>query len=155
MSHAAVRDVCRGIQMSRNCKVYVVIAAIVFCVVAFCLSTSVGQNRRKYEVETQVYGVPAYQSDAARAIEAYERLMERYLDLSERNLVDLAADVKVFTEKLNAIDGRLSMLDARLARIEQHLGIAPVMSTDSAPDRDALSRPTRSGVARPIPAEVP
>jgi len=141
--------------MSRNCRVYIVIAAIAFCVVVFCLSTSVGQDRRRYEVETQVYGVPAYQSDAARAIEAYERLMERYLDLTERNLVGLAADVKVFTDKLNAIDGRLSTLDARLARIEQHLGIAPVISTDSTPDPNGLRRSMRSEVARPVPPEMP
>lgn len=141
--------------MSRNCRVYIVIAAIVFCVVVFCLSTSVGQDRRRYEVETQVYGVPAYQSDAARAIEAYERLMERYLDLSERNLVDLAADVKVFTDKLDTIDAKLGTLDTRLARIEQHLGIAPVVPTVSAMDPNALRRSTRSGAIRSIPAEMP
>ncbi len=141
--------------MSRNCRVYIVIAAIVFCVVAFCLSTSVGQNRRRYEVETQVYGVPAYQSDAARAIEAYERLMERYLDLTERNLVGLAADVKVFTDKLDAIDGRLSTLDARLARIEQHLGIAPMIAPSATPDPNAWRRSTRSGAIRSIPPEMP
>ncbi len=137
--------------MSRNCRVYVVIAAVAFCVVAFCLSTSVGQNRRRYEVETQVYGVPAYQSDAARAIEAYERLMERYLDLSERNFIRLAADVEAFTGTLNAIDARLSTLDARLARIEQHLGI-PTVST---PDPNALLRSLRPGATGPVTPEMP
>jgi hypothetical protein len=141
--------------MSRNGKIYIVIAAIVFCIVVFCLSTSVGQDRRRYEVETQVYGVPAYQSDAARAIEAYERLMERYLDLTERNLIGLAADVRVFTDKLDAIDGRLSTLDARLARIEQHLGIAPVISVDSPPDPNGLRRPIRPEVTRSIPPGMP
>lgn len=141
--------------MSRNCRVYTIIAAIVFCVVAFCLSTSIGESRRRYEVETQVYGMPAYQSDAARAIEAYERLMERYLDLTERNLIGLAADVKVFTDKLNAIDARLGTLDARLARIEQHLGIAPMIAPSATPDPNPLPRPTRSGAMQPIPPEMP
>ncbi len=141
--------------MSRNCRVYTIIAAIVFCVVAFCLSTSIGESRRRYEVETQVYGMPAYQSDAARAIEAYERLMERYLDLTERNLIGLAADVKVFTDKLNAIDARLGTLDARLARIEQHLGIVPVIPPTSTADPNALPHFLPSRVTRPAPSDLP
>ena len=141
--------------MSRNCRVYMVMAAIAFCVVVFCLSTSVGENRRRYEVETQVYGVPAYQSDAARAIEAYERLMERYLDLTERNLVGLAADVKIFTDKLDTIDAKLSTLDARLARIEKHLGIVPMIAPSATPDPNGLRRSMRSEVTRSIPPEMP
>ena len=141
--------------MSPNYRVYIVIAAIVFCILVLCLSTSVGQDRKRYEVEAQVYGVPAYQSDAARAIEAYERLMERYLDLTERNLLGLAADVRGFTDKLNAIDGRLSALDARLARIEQHLGIAPMIAPSATPDPNGLRRPARSEVTRPIPPGTP
>lgn len=141
--------------MSRNGRVYTIIAATVFSVVVFFLSTSVGENRRRYEVETQVYGVPAYQSDAARAIEAYERLMERYLDLTERNLVGLATDVKVFTDKLDVIDSRLSTLDARLARIEQHLGIAPVIAPSTTSDPNALPRSQPSRVTRPARPDLP
>jgi hypothetical protein len=111
--------------MGSDKRLYALLAVIVFCVVILCLSTSVGRDRRTYEVETQVYGVPAYQSDAARAIAAYERLMARYMDLTERNFVGVTTDIRALAAKLDAIDGKLTTLDTRLARVEKHLGIPP------------------------------
>ncbi len=77
--------------------------------------------------------MPAAQSDAARAINAYERLMERHMDMTERTFIGYAADVKALAAKFDAVDAKLTALDAklaqmdqRLARIEKHLGIAPV-----------------------------
>ncbi len=138
-------------EMRQRSRLHIVVAVIMVCAAVLGFSTSTGQDRKPYTVETQVYGVPAYQSDAARAIEAYERLMERYLDLSERNFIRLAADVEAFKGTLNAIDARLSTLDARLARIEQHLGI-PTVST---PDPNALLRSLRPGATGPVTPEMP
>ncbi len=111
--------------MNANAKLYVMIGVVVLCVVVLCLSTSIGEDRKTYEMETQVYSVPAHQSDASRAIDAYERLMERYTALAERSFVG-PGDVEALVNKLDAIDGRLASLDARLARIERHLGLPSV-----------------------------
>ena len=56
--------------MNRNMRLYIIAVAIILCIVVLCLSTSIGQDRKKYEVEAQVYSIPPYQSDAARAIAA-------------------------------------------------------------------------------------
>jgi hypothetical protein len=121
--------------MTRNHGIYRIAAAILVCVIALSLSTSTGRDRGGYEVEAQVYGVPAAQSDAARAINAYERLMERHMDLTERTFIGYGADVKALTArfdaldaKLTAVDARLSQMDQRLARIEKHLGIVTVVA---------------------------
>ncbi|MEN6427759.1 MAG: hypothetical protein ABFE13_20590 [Phycisphaerales bacterium] len=111
--------------MKRSYTVGRIVAGIVVCMIVLGLSTSTGRDRNGYEVEAHVYGVAPAQSDAARAINANERLMERYMDMTERHLIDLAADLKVLTVKIDSVDARLTQLDQRLERIEKHLGIAP------------------------------
>jgi len=95
------------------------------CFFVLWLSSSLGQSRRKYEVQTQVYGVPEYRSDAARAVDAYERLMDRYMDLTERNLFSVSTDVRTIAARLDAVHTEVAGVNARLARIEKHLGIQP------------------------------
>ncbi len=119
--------------MTPSYRVHCVAAIVVACVVVLGLSASTGRDRKGYEVEAQVYSVPTTQSDAARAISAYERLMERHMDMTERNLADLAADLKVLTVKIDSVDAKLTQLDQRLARIEKHLGIAPALPDPNAP----------------------
>ncbi|MGE5297122.1 MAG: hypothetical protein ACM3VT_20045 [Solirubrobacterales bacterium] len=129
--------------MTRNYRIYRIVAAIVVCVIVLSLSTSTGRDRGNYEVEAQVYSVPLTQSDATRAINAYERLMERHMDMTERTLTGFTGDLKVLTAKLDAFDAKLTAVDAklaqmdqRLARIEKHLGIAPV-TAPARPDPNA------------------
>ena len=67
-------------------RTHAAIAAVVIGTIILALSTSVGQNRRNYDVEAQVYTTPEYRTDASRAIDAYERVMERYMDATEQGL---------------------------------------------------------------------
>jgi hypothetical protein len=130
-------------------RVYRIAVVIVVCLIVLGLSASTGRERKGYEVEAQVYSVPQTESDAARAINANERLMERYMDMTERSLIDLAADLKVLTVKIDAVDARLAQLDQRLARIEMHLGIVPV------PARPDPNAPPASKGPRVNPSPVP
>jgi hypothetical protein len=79
-------------------------------------------GQKTYEVESQVT-IPEYRTDAARAIDAYEHLMERYMDLTEGNLTRLGGDLKGVAERLGSIDSKLTELSTRIARIEKKLGI--------------------------------
>jgi hypothetical protein len=100
------------------------------------LSTSWGQGRSNYQTDTRVYTTPEYQSDTTRAIAAYEKLMQRYMDQTEHNFSSISADMKAATTKLDAIDAKLAAFDARLARIEKRLGTAapsPGVSDANAP----------------------
>lgn len=111
--------------MRSNKRTYVAVAAAVIGIVVLVLSTSVGQNRRNYDVEAQVYTTPEYRTEASRAIDAYERVMERYMDATEQGFAGLAADLGAVATRLESIDARLAKLDERLERIERHLGILP------------------------------
>lgn len=111
--------------MNSNTRLYWIVTGVVLGVIVLCLSATGGQDRKTYEVPMQIYGIPANQSDAARAVAAYERLVERYADLTERNLGGVAVDLKALATRLDTIDARLISMDTRLARIEQRLGIVP------------------------------
>ena len=129
--------------MKQNRKLQIAAAVLGLGLVVLGLSTSTGQDRRgNYEVEAEVYGMPAYQSDAARAIEAYERLSERYMNLAERVLAQSTEGDKFLLAQLRTLDDRLERIDARLARIENQLGIQPektptAMSDPNAPAQGA------------------
>jgi hypothetical protein len=152
--------------MNRSVRTWMLLAVIIFCLVIFFLPTSVGQDRKTYEVPAQVYGVPAWRSDAAHAVDAYERLMQRYTDLTERTMAGMAADLNGLARRLDAIDAKLTALDTRLARIEQHLypasvsaatSISPLGQRQSAIE-PASNHPDMKGpapVAGPPPVPVP
>jgi paraquat-inducible protein B len=98
-------------------------AVILVCLVVAALATSIPGKERTYEVET--INSPEYRTDAARAIDAYERLMDRYMDLSEKLLSQMGGDCQAVAAKLDSLDSRVAELSARLARIEKALGIKP------------------------------
>jgi len=124
--------------MSRKLGLWILALVAVSCLVILGLSPSVGQDRKSYEVQTQVYGVTAGRSDAARAIDAYERLMERYMDQTQEKFAGLGANLDAIAHRLDALDAKLTVLDTRIARIEKHLGIKPIAP---APDPNVPAEP--------------
>jgi hypothetical protein len=111
--------------MKQNRYLLVTGAAIVVCLIAAAVSTAIPDNGgKKYEIDT-VVDVQGYKTDAARAIDAYERLMDRYMDLSEKLVSQMGGDCQAVSTKLDSLDSRLADISARLARIEKALGIDP------------------------------
>jgi len=103
-------------------SVFSVAVAVFVCVVVVWFCTLIQGGETTYELEHEIR-VPEYRTDAARAIDAYERLMDRYMSLTERNLVGVSTDVRATVRKLDSIDVKLADISARMARIERHLGI--------------------------------
>jgi hypothetical protein len=109
--------------MKARKNLFAVVAGLLACCTGLVwVSTTTGGREEIYEVRPEV-AIPEYRSDAARAIDAYERLMERYLDLTEGNLVRVGTDVHSVLNKLDSIERELTRLSARMGRIEKSLGI--------------------------------
>ncbi|MHC4644134.1 MAG: hypothetical protein ACYTBJ_01435 [Planctomycetota bacterium] len=109
--------------MRANRKTSTVAVVLVCCVISIWLSTPEIQGREKtYEIHPQIL-TPEYRTDAGRVIDAYERLMERYMDLTEGNLLRLGTDLQLVVRRLDSIDSKLTGLSARMGRIENALGI--------------------------------
>jgi hypothetical protein len=99
-----------------------VMALIIFCGIAVWLSAPIQGGEKKYEVKPYV-DVSQYHNPQPRAIDAYERLMERYMDLTEINFVTTGRDIESISQTITSIDNRLTQISERLTRIENHLGI--------------------------------
>ena len=95
---------------------------LILCFVLVCLSTSLQASRKRYEIKPEITA-PQSQTDVARVIDAYERLMENYIKLTETNLTNLQTDVNSVTKKLDSIDQKISALSAQLETIQNKLKI--------------------------------
>jgi len=120
--------------MKTNRNTLAVLAIIIACSVLVWLSASIQGNQKTYEIQPHLT-IPEYKTDLARVMDAYERLMERYMDLTQQNQSMVGADLKYVVTTLDSIDGRLAEFSARIARIETALGIEqPKSATNPKPD---------------------
>ena len=123
--------------MKTNRNTLAVLIAIIACSVLVWLSTSIEGSQKTYEIHPNIT-MPEYKTDLVRVMDAYERLMERYLDLTQQNQSMVGTNLKYVVTTLDSIDGRLAGLSARIARIETALGIeqpgnAPIPKAEPQP----------------------
>ena len=126
----------------------IVSGAVVFAAVVWYCGVIEG-TEKTYEIRPEIR-LPEQRTDAARAIDAYERLMERYMTLSERSFGGIGEDLKEVSRKLDSIDGKLAGLSERMGRIEKALGIEP-------PKQPAILRakPKEDGALQPSEPKQP
>jgi hypothetical protein len=106
----------------RTGNLLAVAAGLICCIMVVWLAPSIQGGQKTYEVRPHIT-LPEYRTDAARAIDAYERLMDRYMGLTERNLTRIGTGLTGVVKKLDSIDAKLTELSTRMARIEIALGI--------------------------------
>ena len=94
--------------------------------------TLFGAEDKTYEIHPEIALGP-YQSDTMRVMSAYERLMDRYMNLVEVNLQDMSRGNQETAGKLESIEGKLDALSIRMGRIEKALGIEPAKTTPVRP----------------------
>ncbi len=131
--------------MSGNRNLVVLSTAFVCSVIMVWLCISI-RGESSYEIHPRIT-VPAYRTDTARAIDAYERVMERFMNLTGKNLADIDTEVKGIAATLHSVDSKLTELSGRMARIEKALGIEqpkkPVKKTLKAEKQaNAAKRPS-------------
>ena len=108
--------------MKTNRGTLAILVVIIVCSVLVWLSASIEGSQKTYEIHPNIT-MPEYNTDLTRIMDAYERLMERYMDLTEKNQSMVGADLKYVITMLDSIDGRMADLSARIVRIETALGI--------------------------------
>ena len=107
--------------MPRNRNLIMLSTALAcFVIMAWLCISSRGES--SYEIQPRIT-VPAYRTDTARAIDAYERMMERFIDMTGKDLTDIDTEVKGIAQTLHSVDRKLTELSGQMARIEKELGI--------------------------------
>jgi hypothetical protein len=119
------------------------LAGVVLIVLFVWLSTMSHASGQRYSARPEIrheIRLPEHRTDAARAIDAYERTMERYMLLSERNLTGMNTDIKLVLAKLDSINSKINELSIRVARIEDALGIKTVSRIEKAGAKAAAEK---------------
>ena len=108
--------------MKTKMNLLVVAVVLICCVSVICFSGSIQSSQSTYEVQPNLT-IPEYKTDTTRVIDAYERLMDRYMDMTERNIIGVDGDIQTIIARLDSIDAKLTELNTRAARIEKSIGI--------------------------------
>ncbi len=108
--------------MNKNKNLLAVGIVIIVCIIVIGFSSSIQGSEKTYEIRPRI-SLPAYQTDTGRAIEAYERMMERFMSLTDNNLSGINTNVEGIGKSLVLIDYKLTELSRRMSRIEKALDI--------------------------------
>jgi predicted nucleic acid-binding Zn-ribbon protein len=108
--------------MVKHKNLLAAVAVIVCCITLIWFSTTTQGRAKTYEIQPRV-SVPEYKTDAARAIDAYERLMERFINVTDRSSIRIERDLTEVIKKLDSINNKLTRLSLRIERIEKTFGI--------------------------------
>lgn len=87
-----------------------------------------GAEDKTYEIHPEIALGP-YQSDTMRVMSAYERLMDRYMNMVEVNLQEMSRGNQQTVKKLESIEKKLDALGMRMGRIEKALSIEPAKTS--------------------------
>lgn len=105
-------------------NIFIVFFSVILILVVICFFGRTEAATRNYDIRNEI-STPEYKTDTARAIDAYERVMDRFMDQNQENLSALDSDIKQVLTTLNAIEIRLTQISERQLRIEKALGIEP------------------------------
>ena len=108
--------------MITNKNLLAAVAVVVCCITVIWFSTITQGNPTTYEVRPRI-SLPEYKTDTVHAIDAYEQLMERYMNLTERNSIRIDSDLKEVIKRLDSINVKLTEFSLRIAKIEKTFGI--------------------------------
>ena len=108
--------------MITNKNLLAAAAVILCCLTVIWFSSITKGSPTTYEVRPRI-SLPEYKTDTVHAIDAYEKLMERYMNLTERNSIRIHSDLKEVIRRLDSINYKLSELSLRIAKIEKTFGI--------------------------------
>lgn len=92
----------------------IMIFAVVIVIAAVIITATV-TAANNYEVKPEIrYSVEGHKTDIERIVNAYEKLMDRYMDLVEQKIT-------TSDEKLDDVMAELKEMNQRLIRIEKKL----------------------------------
>jgi predicted nucleic acid-binding Zn-ribbon protein len=120
--------------MNKNKNLLAVSIVLIICLIVIAFSDSIHGSEKKYRIEPEIT-LPEYQNDLGRVINAYERMMDRLMDINEKNSAGIDTEVKKITKRLASIDRKLTELSKKTARIEKALNI------DASKEMDANDSP--------------
>jgi len=106
--------------MTRN--VGLIAVGVILAIGLIVITFSGYTNGDRYEIEPEIT-LPAYQNDLGRIIDSYERIMDRLIYINGKSNDKMVADFEELNKELTSIDRKLTILTAKVTKIEKALGV--------------------------------
>ncbi len=106
-----------------NAKFKKVIVILGCAVLIWALTGAQGARGKTYEIHPQI-PESLFKSDSVKALEAYERMVDRVLAINSRQLDTMELNINSASTQLNRVEMKLDMLLNRTQLIENALGIS-------------------------------
>jgi hypothetical protein len=106
------------LMISQNMKK---LAALLACIVLLW-SLAGAQGTKTYEIHSQIPD-SVFKSDSVRALETYERMVDRVLELNKRQLDAMDLNIREVSKQLYRVEAKLDQLLNRSLLTEYALGI--------------------------------
>ena len=106
-----------------NTKMKKMIVILGCVVLLWALTGAQGAKGRTYEIHPQI-PESVFKSDSVKALEAYERMVDRVLAINSRQLDTMELNIKSMSTQLNRVEMKLDRLLNRTLLIENAVGIS-------------------------------
>lgn len=101
------------------------LACVLACAALFWCLTGAKGARKTYEIHSQI-PESVFKSESDRALDAYERLVDRALDVNKRQLDAMDLNIREVSKQLHRVEAKLDQLLNRAMIAEYALGIPPM-----------------------------
>ncbi len=95
---------------------------VLICCFLFIFITETGSKGDTYEVKPDVeVKLDRYKSDVVLVVEAYEKLMNRYIELVEKNRTRISTRLDTMENSILLLKTEMALMNDKLGRIEKLL----------------------------------
>ncbi len=106
------------------------LAGVLGCVVLLWSLTGAQGARKTYEIHSQI-PESVFKSDSARALDTYERIVDRALDLNRRQLDMMDQNIREMSKQLTRVESKLDRLLNSSLSTERALDISQPEAKES------------------------
>jgi hypothetical protein len=110
------------------------LAGVLACVVLLWSLTGAKGARKTYEIHPQI-PESVFKSESARALDTYERIVDRALELNSRQLDAMDLNIGEVSRQLRRVESKLDRLLNRSLLIEHALGISQPEGKENLQDK--------------------
>ena len=104
----------------QNRKLVATLLVVVVSLAVISFVTSIQAAQKKYELRPDI-SIPYPRTEASRVVDSYERMIERFMEMTDRNLSGVGSDVKSVQKELSLMNIRLLDISMRIEAIEKTL----------------------------------
>lgn len=108
--------------IKQNKSLLAIFAFLMVCLFVNFFSTSLQGSEKRYEIHPEIT-LPESKTDTARIIDAYERMVNNYLQSIDSDLTRIHLNTEHASKKMDSIDQKIYILSIQLETIQKKLGI--------------------------------